>query len=183
MASGLDLSRSPHGASHLPPTGPCVTARIARPTPAILRAVRLAIIGLGLRFVGGHPLAGRETTGYGAADPALFRDRPWVVVPPDPPDREGQDRVLTLIEACGGRPVAMSAIDHDRAVAAISHLPLLVSAALVEMASGGSDWDVARTLAAGGWAGMTRLARGDPDMGAGILATNGDEIVARLGAL
>jgi prephenate dehydrogenase len=135
---------------------------------------------LRLRFVGGHPLAGRETNGYEAADAELFRDRPWVVVPPDPSDGEAEARVVALVEACGALPVAMSAADHDRAVAAISHLPLLVSAALVEMATGAADWDIARTLAAGGWAGMTRLARGDPEMGAGILATNRQEIAERL---
>jgi len=138
---------------------------------------------LQLRFVGGHPLAGRETSGYRAADPDLFRDRPWVVVPPEPPDPVAMERVAALIAACGGRLLALTAEEHDRAVAAISHLPLVVSAALVEAVTGSPDWDVARALAAGGWTGMTRLARGDVEMGAGILATNRAEIANRLATL
>ena len=146
---------------------------------AIVERARAA----GLRFVGGHPLAGRETSGYVASDPDLFRDRPWVIVPPEPADDDAEARVTTLAAACGARVMRMTAADHDRAVATISHLPLLLAAALAETAAADTDWAGARTLAAGGWASMTRLARGDPEMGAGILATNADEVAARLWAL
>ena len=64
--------------------------------------------GHGLRFVGGHPMAGREASGYGAADPALFRDRPWVIVPAEPGDSAADERVAGLAAACGARPVRMS---------------------------------------------------------------------------
>ena len=137
----------------------------------------------GLRFVGGHPMAGRETTGYSAADPDLVRDRPWVVVPADPADPAADARVGDLAVACGARPVTLAADAHDAAVAAISHVPLVVSAALVEAMAGLPDWPVARDLAAGGWAGMTRLARGDVAMATGILATNGPATAERLRAL
>jgi prephenate dehydrogenase len=146
---------------------------------AIVERARAA----GLRFVGGHPLAGRETSGYVASDPDLFRDRPWVIVPPEPADDDAEARVTTLAAACGARVMRMTAADHDRAVATISHLPLLLAAALAETAAAGPDLPAARALAAGGWASMTRLARGDPEMGAGILATNADEVAARLRAL
>jgi prephenate dehydrogenase len=65
-------------------------------------------------------------------------------------------------------------------VAAVSHLPLVVSAALVEAMTGGDDWPTAAALSAGGWASMTRLAAGSPAMGAGIVATNAAAIAARL---
>jgi prephenate dehydrogenase len=72
-------------------------------------------------------------------------------------------------------------------VAAISHLPLVVAAALVESVAGGvgatRSWPVARTLAASGWRDMTRLAKGDPVMGADILATNADALRERLIAM
>ena len=80
----------------------------------------------------------------------------------------------------------MDAALHDQAVAGISHLPLLLSAALVEAVAGdaraerGAGWDVASRLAAGGWRDMTRLARGDPQMGGGIVATNGPALAVRL---
>jgi len=140
----------------------------------------------GLRFVGGHPMAGREASGFEAADATLFRDRPWVVVePPRADDPEGRDRVEAMATATGARVIRMAADEHDRLVAAISHLPLVLSAALVEAVAGRvgdarPDWPAAETLAAGGWASMTRLARGDVEMGTGIAITNAAEIAARL---
>ena len=125
---------------------------------------------VGLRFVGGHPMAGREAAGYASSDAALVVDRPWVVVPAA--DVEATDRVVELATACGARPIRMTAAEHDEAVALISHAPLVVAAALAGTAVGRPDWPIAAELAAGGWASMTRLARGDPEMGAGILTTN-----------
>jgi arogenate dehydrogenase (NADP+) len=80
----------------------------------------------------------------------------------------------------------MDAAAHDSAVAAISHMPLVLSAAMVEAVAGGpgeperEDWRAAEVLAATGWAGMTRLARGEPGMGAGIAATNSVALAGRL---
>jgi prephenate dehydrogenase len=143
---------------------------------------------LGVRFVGGHPMAGRDTSGFEAATPDLFVDRPWVVVARDPPDDEAIARVEALALACGGRPVRLGADEHDAAVAAISHLPLVVAAALVEAVAGGgaapadqrSDWPLASSLAASGWRDTTRLARGEPAMGGAILATNAGPLAARI---
>jgi prephenate dehydrogenase len=136
--------------------------------------------GHGLRFVGGHPMAGREASGYAAADAALFAGRPWVIVPSDPPDIAAEDRVANIAATCGARIVRLGAVEHDAAVGAISHLPLVVAAALVEAVASGPGWPDARDLASTGWASMTRLARGDVEMGAGILATNGPLVAGRL---
>ena len=141
---------------------------------------------LGLPFIGGHPMAGRELSGYGAALPDLFVQRPWVTVLGQHARLCDGERIGELIEACGAIQVPMQAAAHDSAVAAISHLPLVVSAALVEAVAGGpgepehEDWRAAEVLAATGWAGMTRLARGEPGMGAGIAATNSAAIAKRL---
>jgi prephenate dehydrogenase len=159
--------------------GDAVVTDVASTKVAIVERARAH----GLRFVGGHPLAGRETSGYGASDPGLFRGRPWVVIPPEPGDPEAEARVEALVAATGGRVLRLTAPEHDRAVAGISHLPLLLSAALVETVTSSPDWDVARELAAGGWSSMTRLARGDAEMGAGIVATNRDEVFERLALL
>ena len=141
----------------------------------------------GLRFVGGHPMAGRETSGVDAATAGLFVDRPWVLVPAEGADAADVDRVEALAAATGAWPVRMTAEEHDAAVASISHLPLVVAAALVESVAGpsvgGSTWPLARRLAATGWSDMTRLARGDPEMGAGILATNAGAITDSLRSL
>lgn len=139
----------------------------------------------GLPFVGGHPMAGRETSGAAAAAADLFVDRPWVVVPGEGARTDDVDRVETLARATGARPLPLGADEHDAGVAAISHLPLVVAAALVESVVGrpGVDWPLARSLAATGWSDVTRLAFGDPEMGAGILATNGPAVATRLRAL
>jgi prephenate dehydrogenase len=142
---------------------------------------------LGLPFVGGHPMAGRETSGVGAASADLFVDRPWVICPADGTDASHVERVESLAVATGARPIRMRAEEHDVAVASISHLPLVVAAAMAESVAGpsvgGSTWPLARRLAATGWADMTRLARGDPEMGAGILATNAGAVTDQLRAL
>jgi prephenate dehydrogenase len=138
---------------------------------------------LGLNFVGGHPMAGLETTGYASSRADLFIGRPWVLCPgahARPIDRE---RVELLVAACRAERRWLSAVEHDRAVAAVSHLPLLLAAALVESVSGADDWPVAEGLAAGGWLSATRLARGDVTMGAGIAATNAPELARRLRSL
>ncbi|MFM2105773.1 MAG: hypothetical protein RL338_805 [Chloroflexota bacterium] len=142
---------------------------------------------LGLPFAGGHPMAGLETSGFAAATGGLFEGRPWVVV--DEGAREiDVARVEWLATACGALPVRLGAGDHDAAVAAVSHLPLVAAVALAESVLGGGARDpdpaveLARRLAAGGWASATRVGRGDPVMGAGILATNAREIAPRLRA-
>ena len=147
-------------------------------------AIVLRAMALGLRFVGGHPMAGRETSGYDSSSADLFVGRPWVIVPTA--DTAALERVERLAVACGARPVRLGAAAHDRAVAGISHLPLIVAAALVEAVAGdGSgaaspDWPTAAGLAASGWRDTTRLARGDVTMGAGIIATNGPAIAERV---
>jgi prephenate dehydrogenase len=147
-------------------------------------AIVLRATALGLRFVGGHPMAGRETSGYGASTADLFVGRPWVIVPTT--DDAAVERVERLASATGALPRRMTATAHDDAVAAVSHLPLVVAAALVEAVAGRddgtvrADWPAAASLAATGWRDMTRLARGDVAMGAGIAATNAPAIAARL---
>jgi prephenate dehydrogenase len=164
------------------PDGATITDVASTKGLLVERATRLD-----LPFVGGHPMAGRETSGFGAASSDLFVDRPWVVVEDNVPPAANVDVVMHLITATGAHPVRMSASTHDIAVAAISHLPLVVSAALVEAVALSDDaeldWPVARQLAAGGWRDMTRLAKGDAEMGAGILATNALATAAHLRSL
>jgi prephenate dehydrogenase len=139
-----------------------------------------------LRYVGGHPMAGRDAAGYGAATADLFAGRPWVLVPGAVATSADVAAVASLAAACGARPIVMDAAAHDDVVAAISHLPLLLAASLVEAVAGSADgparpdWPEAHDLAASGWRDTTRLARGDPAMGAAIAATNAPAIAARL---
>ncbi len=135
---------------------------------------------LGLSFVGGHPMAGRETTGYVTADAELFVGRPWVMVPGMHARERDVERVGRLAGAVGADTLQMTAADHDVAVAGISHLPLVLAAALAESVTGSSDWPETRLLASSGWRDMTRLARGDVAMGTSIAATNAPALAARI---
>ena len=134
----------------------------------------------GLRMVGGHPMSGRERQGYAAASPDLFVDRPWVVVPGPRATPDDIDLVERLARDCGARPIRLDAETHDAAVALISHLPLVVACALVEAAAAAQGWPVARALGAQGWRDTTRLARGDPALGAGMLALNAANVAEAL---
>jgi prephenate dehydrogenase len=163
-------------------TGSAVVTDVASTKAMLMERAAAA----GLRFVGGHPMAGRETAGYDSADATLFVDRPWVVVPGANVEPTDVGRVADLAAACSATVVLMDAAAHDRAIAGISHLPLVVAAALVEAVAGeparepGDDWTAAALLAAGGWRDATRVARGDPAMGAAIAATNAPALVGRI---
>jgi prephenate dehydrogenase len=135
---------------------------------------------LELRFVGGHPMAGRESSGFDASVADLFVDQPWVVCPGLAAAAADVALVENLARWCGARPIRLEPAIHDAAAAAISHVPLIVASALVEALADGPGWPLASTLAASGWRDMTRLARGDPAMGGGIAVTNAAEIVAGL---
>jgi prephenate dehydrogenase len=148
-------------------------------------ALTAAAADAGIPFVGGHPMAGRETSGFDAGVADLFRGRPWVIT--DAVGGGDPDAVRALATACGAVPVALDAERHDRLAAAISHLPLLTSVLLAETVTGApgpaaADWADAAALAASGWRDTTRLARGDTAMGAQILATNAPRVAALLRA-
>ncbi len=109
------------------------------------------------RFVATHPMAGRETSGPLAASAALFRGASWVVVEGGDP---GSVRIVqSVIEDLGARVVTMTAPEHDRAVASISHLPHLVAGALL---SGAAVTPDALELAAGSFRDLTRVGASLP---------------------
>ena len=92
---------------------------------------------LGLRFVGGHPMAGREVTGFEASEAVVVQRTAWVLVPSG--DEAAMEPIEAIAVACGSRVLRLDADEHDRLVAAISHLPLVLSAALVEAVAGTVD--------------------------------------------
>jgi prephenate dehydrogenase len=138
---------------------------------------------LGLRgFVGGHPVAGTEGRGFAAASPDLFRGRAWALTP-TPRGTRALSRVRALVRAVGGRPVTVSARDHDRALAFLSHLPQVVSFALLDAVR--HDPVAARhlRLAGPGFRDMTRLARSPRPLWREILGQNRAEVARALRAL
>lgn len=130
------------------------------------------------RFVGGHPVAGRELSGPEAADAELFRERPWVLCPADGTDENAVRAVAALAETCGARPVRMSAIVHDELFARLSHAPQLVASALAASLATVEPGAVA--LAGAGMRDTTRLADSDPALWAQIVAANAPAVSAAL---
>jgi len=120
------------------------------------------------RFLGGHPMAGKETRGASAADADLFRDRPYVLTPADPAEVDLE--FLEMLRAIGARPVIMGAAEHDRLVAASSHVPQLASTALA--ATLGAHFPEAAQVAGPGLVDATRLALSSYDLWRDIVSTN-----------
>ena len=125
-----------------------------------------------VRFVGGHPMAGKESRGVESADADLFQGRPYVLTEPEP-------WLMKWIARIGARPVIMSPEDHDRLVAFTSHLPQLISTAL---ASSLGEEPQAASVCGPGALDMTRLAASPYDIWRDIFATNAESIDTALGA-
>lgn len=122
------------------------------------------------RYLGSHPMAGRERSGPLAARSNLFEGRPWVLTPTSDTDTETLNLALEVVALCGAVPVVMDAPAHDRAVALVSHAPQLVAslmAARLEHAEEG-----AVRLAGQGLRDVTRIAGSDPAMWVDILSAN-----------
>jgi prephenate dehydrogenase len=129
-------------------------------------------------FVGGHPLAGSEKRGPEHAHADLFVDRLVILTPTPRTDQIALERVGEFWQALGARVLHMSPQDHDDALAITSHLPHLAAAAIAN-----SLPDHLRSLTATGFRDTTRVAAGDPDLWAAIIAQNRGAILAALGRL
>jgi prephenate dehydrogenase len=136
------------------------------------------------RFIGGHPMAGSEQIGLHGADPDLFEGAVWVLTPTAATDLEAFNRLKGVVMSLGADVLVLSAADHDRLVAVVSHVPHLVAATLMNAATDGAEHDgTLLRLAAGGFRDMTRVAAGQPGIWPDICAENAAAIVAALDAL
>ncbi len=133
------------------------------------------------RYVGSHPMAGRERSGPSAAVPDLFLGRPWVLVDPGVARPAALLAVRALAGDLGAVPVVLTAQAHDEAVAAVSHVPQL-AASLVAARLRDLD-DAALGLAGQGLRDVTRIAASDPALWTSILAANAAAVRAVLGDL
>jgi prephenate dehydrogenase len=140
---------------------------------------RAGALGLGGRFAGSHPMAGRERAGYAASRPDLFAGARVWVTPLGPEGERAAAAVETLWRAVGAHPVRIDAPAHDRLVAWMSHLPQVASTALAEaLAASGYD---AGALGPGG-RDATRLAASPAGLWEEILLANADLLEAPLAA-
>ena len=123
-----------------------------------------------LAFVGAHPMAGSEQSGYAAAQPGLFDGATVILTPTERTDPAAIKRVSEFWEALGSRVVALDPDAHDRVVAAISHLPHLVAFALVETVARLDP--SALGLSGQGFKDATRIAGSDPRLWRDVFITN-----------
>ena len=128
-------------------------------------------------FVGGHPMAGKEESGPDAADAELFKGAAYAVCPAPSAGEEATRAIVTMIEAVGAVPYFVDATEHDSYVAAVSHLPFLLSTALVASTTKSPAWREMSRLAATGYRDISRLAAGDPIMHRDICVTNSVGVV------
>ena len=134
-----------------------------------------------LTYIPGHPMTGSEVSGPAGADAYLFENAIYVLTPLEDTEQEKLALLEELLEKVGAILMYMEPNDHDRVVAAVSHLPHLVACALVD-----SVGELAKTderaffLAAGGFRDTTRIAAGDPTMWSDICLNNVEYIVEML---
>lgn len=133
------------------------------------------------RYVGGHPMAGRERSGPLASQADLFQGKPWVITPGPGARRQAVDRVTELAELCGARPVVMSHAEHDRAVALISHTPHMVASLLAARLLDGDESQL--QLAGQGLRDVIRIAAGDAELWTDILGSNATAVADVLAEL
>lgn len=157
----------------------CIITDVGSVKGCIHQAVSAA--RLDAHFIGGHPMAGSEQSGYSHSSETLLRNAVYVLTPtastPDDKVQQMRDMVIEL-EAV---PVIMDYKQHDYAVAGVSHLPHLASAALAKtVCDSDDDNSHMHTLAAGGFKDTTRIAASSPEMWEQICVTNRDSISSLL---
>jgi prephenate dehydrogenase len=149
---------------------------VKAPICAAARALKLS------SFVGGHPMAGSERSGFAASRADLFQDHPWILTPAGA-SRRAVAVVRDLVRTVGARPYVMRPDEHDRTVAFLSHMPQLVSWAIDHAARADGIARRHLDLAGPGFRDMTRLAKSPRPLWREIFAQNDGEVRRALEAL
>lgn len=126
-------------------------------------------------FVPGHPMAGTEYSGFAASSADMFHGATWVLCPENSPS-DVLLRLVSLVHAMSARVSVLDIASHDAGVAAISHLPYVVAASLVNVLSTGDNKALALQLAAGSFRDGTRVAGSEPWLSASMVNFNRDEV-------
>ncbi|MEG3988556.1 prephenate/arogenate dehydrogenase [Microcoleus sp. S28C3] len=142
-----------------------------------------AVSSLWPNFVGGHPMAGNTESGIEAAVKDLFVGRPYVVTPQAQTPALAVDKVEEIARSLGAKVYRCEPEEHDRAVAWISHLPLMASATLVAACDREGDRDIvnlAQHLASSGFRDTSRVGGGNPELGVMVAKYNREELLRSL---
>ncbi len=131
------------------------------------------IVPKGIKFIGGHPMAGKEKVKLSAAEANLFEGRAYILT--------GSSKKLEkIIQRIGGRLIKMKPKQHDQIVAAVSHLPLAVASTLVKAVSSPEGIKDIQEIASSGFRDTTRIASGDPQLGKDIFTMNQKAVLKQL---
>lgn len=129
-------------------------------------------------FIGGHPMAGTERSGFANSYAHLFENAYYVLTPCESTTSDALAKLTAIVEGVGAIPIVMSAQEHDVATGGISHVPHVIAAALVNLVRDmDKDKGKMRLLAAGGFRDITRIASADPAMWENIVFSNKAHII------
>ena len=153
----------------------CIITDVGSVKGNICRAA--ADCGLGRQFIGGHPMAGSEKTGYANATDILLENAYYLITPSEQNKKEDIDTLACLVKGTGASCVIVPPEEHDRITAAISHVPHIIAASLVNMVRLNDDEEEnMKAFAAGGFKDITRIASSSPEMWQDICIANKQSI-------
>lgn len=139
------------------------------------------LLGRGITFIGGHPMAGSHKSGVTAAKGHLFENAYYILTPDAQTDEEKVERLRQLLGPTKGKIVVLDAEEHDRMTAIVSHFPHLVASSLVgRLSAQQQEQPFVNKLAAGGFRDLTRIASADPVMWRDITTQNREELLKQL---
>ena len=135
-------------------------------------------LGLEEHFIGGHPMAGSEKTGYANAKPHLIENAYYIITPSAKVPQEAVELFVPFIASLKALPLVLDYRRHDFITASVSHLPHLIASSLVNLVQtlDGSD-ELMKRIAAGGFKDITRIASSSPEMWEQICMTNKENII------
>ncbi|QFJ55684.1 prephenate dehydrogenase [Pseudobutyrivibrio xylanivorans] len=135
-------------------------------------------LGITNQFIGGHPMTGSELTGLEHSSAHLLENAYYILTADSDMSKQTYDDFSSYIESIGAIPIKLSPEEHDEATATVSHLPHVVAAALVNLVQDTDDERaIKKTIAAGGFKDITRIASGSPTMWQHIFLSNKDAVL------
>lgn len=137
-------------------------------------------LGLSHRFIGGHPMAGSEKSGYENADEKILENAYYILTPGKGVATDRVDALKELVQKMRAIPLVLEAAQHDYITAAISHLPHIIASSLVNLVHDEDENGLMKMIAAGGFKDITRIASSSPVMWQSICLTNTDNIIKLL---
>lgn len=142
---------------------------------------QVAAAGLDRCYVGAHPMAGNELSGWEASDPTLYDDALWAITVDQHTEYHRFLAVATMIvEHCANRLIVLDDATHDRGAALISHMPHVIATAMINELVDNPDRNIAAALAAGSWRDMTRVALTDPNRTRAMVEEDATNVAALL---